>query len=361
MGTPSIEWRHEQPVIGWDIGGAHLKAARVETDSRISAVWLEPCPLWLGLEYLDRALERILAEIQIDGALQPRHAVTMTGEMTDLFKNRGEGVSLLTEAICRRLGNANVFFYAGALGWLDAEQTRQNANAIASSNWHATAQLVAHRLKGKSLLVDIGSTTTDIISISDGRVATNSCSDSDRLAAGELVYTGVIRTPVMAIADEAPVAGRFVPLMAEHFATSADVYRIMGMLPENADLHNSADGCEKNIDASRIRLARMVGRDAHELPAEAWTGLAYWLADMQINRICRALRQVLSRSPCDAPGHLVVTGAGDFLGPLLAGRLELPVMSFSSLIEAGGTQRLAGWCAPAVAVGSLLLESSLCA
>lgn len=361
MGTPSIEWRKEQPVIGWDVGGAHLKAARVEADGCVSAVRLEPCPLWQGLEHLERALDRILGEIETDGTRPLRHAVTMTGEMTDLFRNREEGVSLLTEAICRRLGKANVLFYAGDLGWLDAEQARRHANAVASSNWHATAQLVAHRLEGRSLLLDIGSTTTDIISIVDGKLATSSRSDSDRLAAGELVYTGVVRTPVMAMADEAPVAGRFVPLMAEHFATSADVYRILGMLPESADLHGTADGGEKTIEASRIRLARMVGRDAHELPEETWTGLAHWLADMQMTRICRALRQVLSRSPCDAPGQLVVAGAGDFLGPLLANRLELPVLGFSSLVKAGETHHLAGWCAPAVAVGSLLMESSVCA
>lgn len=361
MGTPSIEWRREQPVIGWDVGGAHLKAARVETDGCVSAVWLEPCPLWQGLEHLERALDRILGEIQADGPRQLRHAVTMTGEMTDLFRTREEGVSLLTEAICRRLGKANVLFYAGDLGWLDAEQARCHANAVASSNWHATAQLVAHRLEGSSLLLDVGSTTTDIIPIVDGKLATSSRSDSDRLAAGELVYTGVVRTPVMGIADQAPVAGRFVPLMAEHFATSADVYRILGMLPESADLHGTADGGEKNVEASRVRLARMVGRDAHELPAGAWSGLAHWLADVQMTRICRALHQVLSRSPGDAPRQLVVAGAGDFLGPLLAGRLDLPVLGFSNLVKTGDTHRLAGWCAPAIAVGSLLMESRLCA
>ncbi|BBP05168.1 ATP synthase subunit C [Sulfuriferula plumbiphila] len=344
-----------ETVMGWDVGGAHLKAARVEGNDRISGVWQEACPLWRGLEHLHAAIDRILAE----STPLAWHAVTMTGEMTDLFKTRRSGVHALVDVLCQRLGSDRVRFYGGALGWLDADATRLHAEQVASANWHASAHLVATRLDD-GLLVDIGSTTTDIIPIRDGGVATFSTSDSDRLVAGELVYTGVVRTPVMALAAEAPVAGRWAPLMAEHFATSADVYRVLGWLPETADQQDSADGGPKTAEASRARLARMMGRDACALPEGAWAELAAWFANAQLERISRAARQVLSRGLLEPNAPLVIAGTGAFLGERLAARLGRPVMNFSQLLTADSMSGKVDWCAPAVAVGWLLAGEKKC-
>src|SRR5947208_2716529 len=86
-------------------------------------------------------------------------------------------------------------------------------------------------------------------------------SGANRLAAGELVYTGLVRSAAMAIADRAPFAGGWTRLINENFATMADVHRILGSLPEGADLMTTADGREKTFAGSCARLARMVGRD----------------------------------------------------------------------------------------------------
>ncbi len=342
-------------VIGWDVGGAHLKAARLEADGRLSGVWQKHCPLWRGLEHLDNALHSVLAELSTTPA---RHAVTMTGEMTDLFENRANGVHTLVNHLCDQLGGADrVRFYAGADGWMNAGTTRLRPQTVASANWHATAAMVAACLDD-ALLVDIGSTTCDLILVRHGEVASASGSDSDRLTAGELVYSGVVRTPLMALADSAPLKGRWTPLMAEHFATTADVYRVLGWLPEAADLYESADGGAKTAAASRVRLARMVGRDADEMPDAAWDELAAWFVDAQLDKIARAARQLLSRGLLPASAPVVAAGAGAFLVERLAARLDRGVLNFSSLLKAeeyaGADGHNASWCAPAVAVGWLL-------
>lgn len=346
-----------ESVLGWDVGGAHLKMARIESDRRIGGVWQEACPLWRGLDHLHAAIDLMLAHNRTlaasAGATPVRHAVTMTGEMTDLFATRREGVRALVDLLCQRLGERQLRFYAGAQGWFDADTARLNPDPIASANWHASAALVAQRL-GDALLVDIGSTTCDIIPLHNRVVATLSAGDSDRLAAGELVYSGVVRTPVMALAEAAPVAGRWTPLMAEHFATSADVYRVLGWLPAAADQHDSADGGSKTVAASRIRLARMVGRDAGELPDAAWLELAACLADAQLERIGRAIRQVLSRVQLPPQAPLVMAGAGAFLGTHLAARLGRPLQLFADLLAPASAAASSDWCAPAVAVGWLL-------
>ena len=51
-----------------------------------------------------------------------------------------------------------------------------------------------------ALLIDVGSTTADVVPIVAGRVAATGRNDLERLQAGELVYTGVLRTNLAAIA-----------------------------------------------------------------------------------------------------------------------------------------------------------------
>lgn len=345
-----------ETTLGWDVGGAHLKAALLDAGGRVVGAWQEPCPLWRGLGRLGAALDRIEAAVPARGAARRRHAVTMTGEMADLFESRAAGVAILAERLAARFGAERTRFYAGPSGWLDWEGARRQPDRVASANWHASAALVARRLDA-ALLVDIGSTTTDLIPVRRGRPATDSVGDADRLAAGELVYTGVVRTPVMALAAEAPVAGRWLPLMAEHFATSADVYRVLGWLPAAADRHDSADGGAKTVAASRVRLARMVGRDAGDLPDAAWSELAAWCADAQLERIQRAARQVLSRVRLEPGAPVLTAGAGAFLAERLAARLGRPAVPFAHLLGVGPElAQAADWCAPALAVARLMAD-----
>ena len=83
-------------VIGWDIGGAHLKAARVK-HARVEAVVQAATPLWLGLDSLESAFDTLCAQLgQAD-----RHVITMTGELCDAFPSRREGVAGLAAILTR--------------------------------------------------------------------------------------------------------------------------------------------------------------------------------------------------------------------------------------------------------------------
>jgi len=326
----------------------------VDGQGRISGVWQEACPLWRGLDQLDAAVARIQHKLE---GRTGCHAITMTGEMTDLFADREAGVGALANTMVRHLSPASAWFFAAMDGWVRQDTLQAHSLQVASANWYATARLLATRVPD-ALLVDIGSTTTDIIPLREGRVASLSLTDADRLDAGELVYTGVVRTPVMALTHQAPVAGRWRPLMAEHFATTADIYRILGWLPEHADQMDSADGGPKTLEASRRRLARMVGMDVAGQSELAWRELAAWCAQAQLASIERGIRLVLSRLPAPTDMPLVMAGAGAFLGKALGQRLERPVVEFHSVFPGGTTDQ--GWCAPAVSVARLLYEDKIC-
>lgn len=331
-------------VIGWDIGGAHLKAAQVER-GRVEAVVQAPTPLWLGLGSLEAAFAALRA--QLGDADQ--HVITMTGELCDAFPSRREGVASLAAIAADRLAPSAPSLYAGRAGFVELEEAAQRAADIASANWHASAALVALRLRD-ALFIDIGSTTADIIPIVAGRVAAVGYSDAERLASGELIYTGMTRSFVMALASRAPFRGAWTPLMNEYFASSADVHRILGDLPDNLDKMATADGREKTVEASRARLARMIGRESDEGAASEWDGLAAWFAEAQIRDVTDAASLRLSRNDAAVAAPVVAAGVGGSVAAEVARRLRRPCIGFSELIE-GPTE--ASHCAPAVAVALL--------
>lgn len=337
------------PVIGWDLGGAHLKAARVGAGGKVEMVLQLPCPLWQGMEHLDAAVTEALARL----GSAPVHAITMTGEMVDRFPDRREGVVRIARRIREWLPSAECRYFAGQAGFVREEEVESAAPQIASANWRASAEMVA-LLRREALFVDVGSTTTDIIAVVDGRVVSRGTSDADRLVSQELVYTGVVRTPVMALASSVRVAGEDVPMMAEYFATAADVYRLTGELPVGADLHPAADGGEKTPVASARRLARMVGRDAGSAAMAVWMEAAHGLAREQVSRIAAAMSIVAARARVSGGTPVIGAGVGRFVVAKAAAKVGRPMNEFGALTPAvEGLRSMVSDCAPAVAVAWL--------
>lgn len=304
---------HERIVIGWDIGGAHAKACLLQ-DGEVLDVAQWPCALWLGMDRLAAALQA--ARRRWDGLVAAQHAVTMTGEMVDLFADREDGVRQIAAELARALPGAPdaVHFFAGDAGWCRSVDVPAHWNAIASANWLATARHAALCL-GAGVLVDIGSTTTDLIAFRNGRVLTASRTDAQRLASGELVYHGVVRTPLCALARRVAWQGKPHNVMNEFFATSADVYRLTGELNPGHDLHASADNAGKDPDATRQRLARMIGLDRHDGSPADWLAFARSWRALQVGVLGGELRRVMEAHGLADDAVIVSAGCGDFLVP----------------------------------------------
>lgn len=333
-------------VIGWDIGGVHLKAARAE-DGHVTKVAQYASPLRSGTERLLQAF----AEAKKDLGRAEHHVITMTGELADTFSSRAKGVEHLANLAARELGGVQI--YAGPAGYVGPEDAYKHYADIASANWHACATLIA-RTREHALLIDFGSTTTDIVPIFQRKPIARGYTDAQRLAAGELVYTGMVRSFVMATADRAPFRGSWTPLINENFATMADVHRILGTLPPDVDLMPTADGRPKTIDASRARLARMLGSDASDGDDETWTLVARWFAEAQARAICDAASLVLSAGPLPSTTTIVAAGIGRVLVDEVARRLHCACVGFDELCDVAPEARTAACrCAPAVALAVL--------
>ncbi len=339
-------------IVGWDIGGAHLKLAVLDANGGLLAIEQRPCALWRGLNVLANVMKSAVHDLRLQNA---RHFATMTGELVDLFDNRAQGVQQIADCASAILG-PDARFYAAGQGWVSAAQTGAATRFVASANWHASATWLAQYIP-HALLVDIGSTTTDIIPIENGKVALSSVSDADRMRDDSLVYTGVVRTPIMALAQKLPVNGVEMNVAAEYFATTADVYRLLGELNPQYDMAETADGKGKAARESARRLARMVGHDVEDKPLEVWQDLANTCKHMQMQQIKTAIQQHLH------PQALIVgAGAGEFLVRAIAHSvghayeqvsMRLPGLPSAALIGAHADY---GPCLPAYAVAKLAVQ-----
>lgn len=341
----------DETVMGWDIGGAHLKAATVGPEGSVR-VFLEACALWRGENELVRAMDRILARSGHVGS----HLATMTGELVDLYPDRAQGVRSLVRALQGQLPReADLRLYSRTGALLSPEEALMWPEEAASANWRASAQAVGACLPD-ALVVDIGSTTSDLVPVQRGELRARGNSDRTRMGHGELLYTGAVRTPVMALGGRVPVAGAWVPLAAEWFATLADVHRLRGELPEGVELGGTADGGPADAEGSARRLARMVGEDADPRDLAPWRRLAAYLGEMQMRQLLDAAWQLTSGADLAPEAPVVGAGVGRFLARTMADRLGRPYRDFDSVVPVHGEARdpCPADCAPSVALALLL-------
>jgi probable H4MPT-linked C1 transfer pathway protein len=269
----------------------------------------------------------------------------MTAELSDVFRAKREGVGFVLDAV-EAVSRVPVRVFTTAGEFVDGATARARPIDAAASNWVATAVLVG-RFVPDAILVDIGSTTTDVIPVVSGRVTAVGRTDPERLLAGELVYTGALRTNVAAIVRRVPLRGGECPVASELFAISGDVHVLLGSI-ESADYTcPTPDGRPPTSDFAAERLARVVCADGEMLDAEDIRAMATAIRDAQVDEIAAAIDRVARRLPRPAP--VVVTGLGDFLARQAAERVGLPVQDLARVLSVD-----VGTVAPAVAVAWLL-------
>jgi len=297
-------------TLGIDIGGANIKAATESGDcyAIAFAMWLRPDDLAAALIAMAKRFAHCDA-----------WAVTMTGEMADAYFDRPEGVQSIVAQTMRAAhatGIDEVRFYSVDGCFIDAAAAVDHPDAVASANWHALALWIAQAIDSPALVIDVGSTTTDIIPIGPGEVTTESRTDFDRLVQGELVYVGGGRTPVCSLVSTLPLRGRPIPVMREVFATTDDCALVLGWCSEDADDKMTSDGGPRTIDAAVNRLARMVGLDHRGVT----TAEAADIAIAVVNAATALIADAISKQSSQAARRWVVSGhTGDyFLSGLLS-------------------------------------------
>ncbi len=330
--------------LALDIGGANLKLA----DGRGFAACYS-FALWKDYRRLAMELRSAIAESPVSDHL----AVTMTGELADCFASKTEGVRFILQAVREAADgrHTRVYLHDGRLVAL--QLALDTPELAASSNWHALARYCGRLTGGEpALMIDVGSTTVDIVPLRAGQPACAGFTDLERLAAGELVYTGVERSPVCAVVQSLPYRGERCPVAQEVFATMRDVHLLLGNLPEDPHDHHTADHQGATIAAAHRRLARMLCADQHQFTLADVQDWAREIARAQLNMLLHAAARVLQPCP-QTPTKVVIAGHGEFLARQLLAQLPWHG-EIISLIEK--LHPSVSRCAPAHALAILARE-----
>ena len=332
-------------VLGWDIGGVHTKVARGAA-GRIVCVREEPFELQRQPAALASLLRRLASEV---GAHHACHAVTMTAELSQMFRSKREGVAFVLDAVEQAFPDDAVHVFTVAGAFTSPLEARRSPLAVAAANWMATARIVAQQYRD-ALLVDVGSTTTDIIPIAGGEVIASGRTDLGRLGSGELVYSGAVRTPIEAVVQQVSVNGRRVGVSAEGFALMGDVHVWRRDLSEEDYTAPTPDGRARSREACGERLLRVVCADREMLGDDDVSQMADDIAAAQVKQIADGIRRVAAAHP--RASRAVVTGRGAFLGATAAREAGLEVWALEETLGADAARS-----APAAAV-ALLYEQT---
>jgi probable H4MPT-linked C1 transfer pathway protein len=334
-------------IIGWDIGGANVKAALVDRAEHAAPVLVErPFALW---RYPHR-LRDILTDIAHHLGIARTMAATMTAELADCFATKREGVAFVLDALGRAFPGIDIRVFGVDGHFRSMDAARERPHRVAAANWLASATLAAKTFPD-AWFIDVGSTTTDIIPLLNSRVAVRGRTDPTRLRSGELVYTGALRTPVCAIVRTVPLRGRRCRVAAEHFAIAADAHLWLEHIEAGDYSCETPDGRGRSREEAAARLARMVCADLDALNARDITLIADAVAQAQVRQIASAIRQVRRRLGSRSPRDAIVVGRGAFMARCSAAAAGLVVRDIGNGHD-GGAARLT----PAAAVASLLLE-----
>ena len=285
-------------MIGIDVGGANLKV--VDDDG----VHIHYCPLWKG-----SPLVQLLKQYR-KNPKEPA-AVVMSGELADCFINKAEGIASIVITVREVFPDA--IFYG-----TDAAFHTRAVPQLAAANWLASADYLKEQYPD-SVLVDMGSTTTDIIPLSrfdDLKGLT----DLQRLQKGYLIYTGMLRTSIPTLLRIVVLDGVPTPLSTEFFAVSADAHLMLGHITAEQYSCDTPDHREKTRTAAMRRLARVVCADPGEIGDAGALRIAEQFWDVQRALTCDKVRKVMAAAGAT---DVVMAGTGSSLFAQELGGIDL--------------------------------------
>ena len=288
-------------VIGIDVGGANLKVVAL-SNSGVEHKTVH-FPLWI--EENCRELGRKLRNISKEVADSKPDAVctVMTAEICDTFKSKKEGVSFVEKSVKSAFPDAKHVFVS-CDGSLKSEAKPEVE--FAAANWVASVKLLIELgFCENFLFVDMGTTTTDVIPVKGRILAAKT--DYERLRRGELMYAGMLRTPVFHVLKYS--RNLKAPLVPEFYACVGDALLLTGDISEEDYICSTPDGRGVSREACMQRLARQFCCDADELGGSV-VDVAFEVRDKLIALVSECLSWQASKWQIE---NVFACGKGDFL------------------------------------------------
>uniref|UniRef100_A0A7C2V9M9 Hydantoinase A/oxoprolinase domain-containing protein n=1 Tax=Ignisphaera aggregans TaxID=334771 RepID=A0A7C2V9M9_9CREN len=311
-----------ETVVGLDIGGANIKAVKIThrlDGMSIEDVIREYTPLWIvGVEGLREKISNIKKRLGV-GSSPYLVGVCMTAELSDVFFSKAEGVNRVVDVVEEVFADAAEIFYVNYNAELvTASRARSNPIEIAAANWAASAWILENVVTRLGLenavFIDIGSTSTTIIPLVNGKATVRGRTDPEKLLFGELVYVGTLRTDVSSLIDKAPYKGFYVGICRERFSLVGDAQLILGYIRPEDYTSDTADGRGKSVAEALARLARVVCADSSMISLAEGKEIARYIYEKQVFKVFEALIQIrswISSKGIDLDGFAaIIAGTG---------------------------------------------------
>jgi probable H4MPT-linked C1 transfer pathway protein len=331
-------------IAGFDIGGANTDMAVVDFDDQgnITAIKtdFEYFPMWLKKDELGNALLRLLGDDlkDVDAV-----GICMTAELVDAYKTKSEGVIDIAKKSKESFSVPTGFI--GINGVLSFEKLVEKPDEVAAANWIATSKIAAE-IEENCIMIDTGSTTTDIIPIRNGSECAKGRSDLERLKTGELVYSATLRTNLAAIVDKVPLDDEPVRVSSELFAATADIHTVLGNITEEDYSCSTSDGAGKSKEECMRRISRVICGDMDMLSHSDIEKIAAYIYKEQVKKVAEALLEVSERENLT---KVVTTGLGmDIIGAKAAEAAGLESKGMNTILTKEE-------CVVAPAVGTALM------
>jgi probable H4MPT-linked C1 transfer pathway protein len=219
---------------------------------------------------------------------------TITAELSDAFSTKEEGIKTICDDLAHVFDDSKIRIIDINSNFLTTDQARSNYLKVSASNWVATS-LVLGENTSLGILLDMGSTTLDLIPIKDSYPVTTGKNDVDRLLNNELLYTGILRAPLPSIVQSVPLRNSKCPISFERFAIMADVYRILDKISEEQYSCDTADGRGKSKIECYARLSRMLCGDLNLIKMDELDEIANYIYKAQKKLVKESIRLAISQ------------------------------------------------------------------
>ncbi|MBD3353388.1 MAG: hypothetical protein GF364_18040 [Candidatus Lokiarchaeota archaeon] len=312
-------------ILSLDIGGANTKVSLLKLDleeyikksednlissyknilSSSTHVYsdIQFFPFWdRKTEDFNHVLKEIKTEIEKiitddnNNRLQPNYhvVVTVTAELSDAFYTKKEGIVTICDSLRKVFNESEVRFINVHGNFIKITDAIEDYLSVSASNWVSTSLVLGEREK-LGILLDMGSTTLDLIPIKDGIPVTIGKNDVDRLLNYELFYTGILRPPVSTVAYNVPFRNSLCPMSFEEFALMADVYLILGEISEEQYTCDTVDGRGKDLQNCYARLSRIICGDPDMITREELDQIAHDLYIKQKELVKDAITRAIDK------------------------------------------------------------------
>jgi len=261
-------------VLTLDIGGANIKKVLFSNGKIKERLYY--FPIWKKKYELKKFLENISENSEIV-------AVTTTAELSDIFESKEEGAKFILNT-CTEVFE-NPYFLSIRKKLLPPEELKPIE--IAAANFVASICYMEKRYK-EGIMVDMGSTTTDIIPFREGENLYGK-TDVERILKSQLIYTGMLRTPLNTIVHRVPFKNRMVRISSEFFAITADLYTVLGYIAEYPC--DAPDNRGKDPESCRRRIARLLCADLEDIEEEL-EGICEFIKNEQVRIIAQGIERV---------------------------------------------------------------------